>query len=296
MATYRSEQDQEQLEELLRRDHTLNGGILFGLDGYIIEVQARAVEVLNKPRPWKQVTTISGLAAGAISEVMDRIAGAFAKLAIPQPEVEILVNLAPADLLKEGTWLDLPIAVILLQAAGYLPDLPEHIEGDFVLMGEVGIHGEIRRVPGALSLAFCAKPGQALIVPAGNEKECALILAKPGHEGCKVCPVATLEEVVEFFQGKRKLENALKQTIQFESFLPKGPDFGVIKGQVHAKEGAYIAAAGGHNLLLIGPPGEGKSLIASALPGIMPRLTDEEKVHLTRIYSAAGTWIGTESR
>jgi magnesium chelatase family protein len=288
MIPERTPYELQQLNQLKTRDHTLNGGILFGLDGYIIEIQARAMEVLRRPGSWRGSVKISGMARGAIQEALDRISGAFTKIGIPTTDVEILVNLVPADLPKDGTWLDLPLAIILLQAAGVLPDLPDHREGDFILLGELGIHGEVRRVPGVLSMAFCAKPGQKLIVPAGNEKECALILAKPGHEHCGIYPVSLLSEVVEFFQGKRKLENALKGGVQFESVIPKGPDFGMIRGQDHAKEAAWIAAAGGHNLLMIGPPGEGKSLLASALPGILPRLTDEEKVQLTKIYSAYG--------
>ena len=132
---------------------------------------------------------------GAVSEAMMRITGAFAKLRVSDPQVDILINLVPADLPKEGTWLDLPLAIILLQSAGMLPDLPDHQEGDYLLMRELGIHGEVRRVHGALSLAYQAKPGQKLIVPAGNEKECALILAKPGHDGCGVFPVGLLEDV-----------------------------------------------------------------------------------------------------
>lgn len=277
----------QEMEGLLRRDHTLNGGILFGLDGYIIEIQARAMK-LAPGSDWRG-TKISGLTKGALSEALDRISGAFSKLRLPDPSVEITVNLAPADLLKEGTWLDLPLAIIMLQAAGALPDLPETKEGDFILIGELGLHGEIRRVPGVLSLAHVAKPGQTLIVPTGNEKECALIMAKPGHENCRVCPVSTLEEVVDFFRGRGKLENALRQEIRFDNAIPKGPDIGAIRGQERAKRAAVICAAGGHNMLMIGPPGEGKSLLASALPGILPRLSNEEKVQLTRIYSASGT-------
>lgn len=286
---YVSKEKQKFLEDLLKRDHTLNGGVLFGLEGHIIEIQARAVAIQkqSKFRGW-QSTKITGMASDTVEESIDRIEGAFSKLSIPGPEVQILINLAPAELLKEGTWLDLPLAIIMLQAAGYLPDLPDHQEGNFLLMGEIGLHADIRRVPGALSLAYVTKPGQSLIIPSGNEKECALIMAKPGHEGCRVCPVSTLDEVIDFFKGKRKLENALKQEIKFESAIQSAIDFGKIKGHKRAKDAALIAAAGGHNLLMIGPPGEGKSLLASAIPGILPRLTNEEKVQLTRIYSACG--------
>ncbi len=173
---------EHEIIKLLAFDHSINGGIILGLEGYVVEIQGRAMRGLPSPRPWRSAVRISGMARGAISEVMDRLSGAFAKLNLPEPQVEILINLVPADLPKEGTWLDLPLAVVLLQAAGILPELPEHRQGNFILYGEVGIHAEVRRVPGALSIAYCAKPGQDLIVPAGNEKESALILAKPGHE------------------------------------------------------------------------------------------------------------------
>jgi len=228
------------------------------------------------------------MARGTVYEALDRISGAFAKLQIPEPEVEILVNLAPADLPKDGTWLDLPLAIILLQAAGLLPDLPEDQEGEYVLLGEISLHGEIRRVPGVLSLAYNAKAGQILVVPFGNEKECALIMAKAGHEGCRICPVSRLEQVVEFFKGTGSLNNALHEKIELEPVIQKSIDFSRIRGQDRAKEAAIIAAAGGHNLLLIGPPGEGKSLLSSAIAGILPSLENYEKVELTRIYSACG--------
>ncbi|MFA6241361.1 MAG: YifB family Mg chelatase-like AAA ATPase [Candidatus Hydrogenedentales bacterium] len=277
-----------ELNSLLKRDHTLFGGVLFGLEGRTIELQARAVAVRSSPWPWKFAVSITGMATGSIREAIDRISGAFSKYEIPQPEVEIVINLAPADLPKEGTWLDLPLAIIMLQAAGILPDLPEATEDKFVLVGEMGLHGEVRRVPGVLAMAYSSKPGQTLIVPQGNEKECALIMAAPGHEDCKIAAVSTIMEVIEYFQGKQKLKNALSQRIEFEHVLPESLDLSRIRGHEKAKEAALIAAAGGHNLLLVGPPGEGKSLLASTIPGILPRLNNEDAIELTRIYSAAG--------
>ena len=276
------------LRELLKLDHNLTGGILFGLDGHLIKLEARAMQVFDTPCSLAQCVKITGMARECVRESLDRIAGAFSKIGVPGSMVSVLVNLTPPDIPKDGTWLDLPLAIIMLQAAGMLPDLPVHHEDDFIIVGELGLHGEIRRVPGILSIAHRATPGQNLIVPSGNEKECALILAKPGHEGCRVFPVGTLDQVIAYFLGSGKLQNALKNGIQFEDYIPKAPDFGKIRGQKRAKEAACICAAGGHNLLMIGPPGEGKSLLASALPGILPRLTNDEKVELTRIYSAQG--------
>ena len=278
----------ETLKSLLGRNHSLNGAVLFGLDGLVIEIQARAMYLAPSGMAWRDAVKITGMPRGCIKEALDRISGSFKAAGIPDPQVSILINLTPPSVPKDGTWLDLPLAIIMLQAAGHLPDLPDQAEGDFVIVGELGLHGGIRRVPGVLSLALMAKPGQKLIIPAGNEKEAALILAKPGHEGCGIFPVSSLEDVIDFFAGRKRLENALKHRIEFEPHIESAVDFGVIRGQVLAKEAAVISAAGGHNLLMIGPPGEGKSLLASAIPGILPRLTNEEKVQLTRIYSATG--------
>jgi len=124
VAMQKLQRRQRQFGHLLKRDHTLNGAILLGLDGHIIEIQARATEVVRRPCSISEATSITGMATGAVREVRQRISGAFAKLGIPQSDVKILINLAPADLPKYGTWLDLPLAIIMLQASGYLPDLP----------------------------------------------------------------------------------------------------------------------------------------------------------------------------
>ncbi|HXT60622.1 MAG TPA: magnesium chelatase domain-containing protein [Pirellulales bacterium] len=141
MAAKRTPAERRQLNELLTRDHTLNGAILFGLDGYVIEMQARAMEILDKPHPLASATKISGMARECVKESLDRIAGALAKLNIAESAVRVMVNLAPADLPKDGTWLDLPLAILMLQAAGALPDLAEYREGDYIIFGEVGLHG-----------------------------------------------------------------------------------------------------------------------------------------------------------
>jgi len=138
----------QEVQALIARNHSLNGGIIFGLNGYVVEVQGQAMRGLQSPLPRRSAVQISGMAKGAISEAMDRISGAFTKLNVPVSPVEILVNLAPADLEKEGTWLDLPLAMVILQAAGFLPELPDHRQGNFILSGELDIRGDVRRVPG----------------------------------------------------------------------------------------------------------------------------------------------------
>jgi magnesium chelatase family protein len=293
MFSGRSPQDkkrkrEEEFGHLLRQEHSLNAGFLYGLRGQIVEIQARAVDVLTTAKPWPAVTVITGMERGDAQQALLRINAALTKYGLSKSPVAIQVHCTPAMMSKYGSWLDLPLAIILLQSAGYLPDLPPTAEGEYVLVGELGLHGEVRRVPGILAIAEATRPEQTLIVPMGNERECALIAAAPGRQHGRIAAVSMLDEVMEFFQGKRSLDNVLNQLIPFEPFGNKPIDFGRIKGQEQAKEAALLCAAGGHNLLFIGPPGEGKSLLAGAIAGILPKLTVEEQIELTRIYSAAG--------
>ena len=144
-------------DHLLARDHTFPGGILNGIHGVPIELQGRALSVLNRPKPVVECCAITGMPRGPVREAMHRIQGAFSKLQIPDSPVEILINMAPAAIEKDGTWLDLPLAIMMLQVAGILPDLSANHEMQHILFGEIGIHGELRRVPGTLSIAFCSE-------------------------------------------------------------------------------------------------------------------------------------------
>jgi len=287
-------------------DHTLQSGILFGIEGVRIELQARYIPKPPKRKrvkrdgftdfedvppdeiPWSKAIDITGLASAEVKETVQRIEGAFVKYDISPPLGQVLVNLAPAGIPKFGTALDLPIALVVLQAVGLLPDWPAEFERQYVFVGEVGLHGDLRPIQGALPIAFVLRDGESLILPKGNEKEACLVLGTRDRAKCNILPAATFAEVMEFARGKAKLPNAAANPPEFVPAVTKGTDFSVIKGQTAAKRAMEIAAAGGHNVLLSGPPGEGKSLLAGALPTILPRLTDEEKVDLTRIYSARG--------
>jgi len=266
------------------KDHTLHGGILYGIEGIEIELQGRLLP--GRAKDWS--ISISGLPGPVIRETLGRLEAVFAKYGFAPPEGEVLINLAPPDVPKQGTSLDLPIALLALQCAGILPDLPAEYERRFLFIGELGLHGEIRPVRGVLPIAMVASSGQSLVVPVGNQKEACMVRATHGRENCDILVANTFDEVVNFIRGKTSLPNAAAQTVQYQPVIAKGTDFSVIKGQKEAKRAMEIAAAGGHNALLIGPPGEGKSLVARALPTILPRLSDSEKVDLTRIYSAKG--------
>ena len=279
--------------ELTRAYHTLHGAVLCGIEGKLIEIQAVARDKHFKPIVFCKATKIHGMARGAVKESLERIQGAFEKLGLGETSVDISINLAPADIVKDGTSLDLPIAIVMLQTAGYLP--PNPLGDTYLMFGELGLNGDIRRVKGALALAFTAKPRQRIISPEGNRKESALVRWSEGGQDIYSYPVKTLEEVIDCLRGKKTLKSATEESIQFKSAFKAPIDFADIKGQELAKEAATVCAAGGHNMLMIGPPGEGKSLIASAMPGILPRLSHSEVAQLTRLYSVSGKLESDES-
>jgi magnesium chelatase family protein len=186
--------------KLERAEHTLYGGILYGVEGRQIELQAR---FFGSPKPslgWD--INITGMAGRAVEEVQGRIRGAFAKYGLAPPYGHILVNLAPAGLPKFGTSLDLPVAIICLQAAGYIADLPKELERSHFFIGELSLHGEVRRINGALPIALAANPGSTLVVPASNEQECRLVRGMQGHDETRIAIAEPhVQEAASFISG-----------------------------------------------------------------------------------------------
>jgi magnesium chelatase family protein len=219
-----------------------------------------------------------GLPDKAIEESKERVRSAIKNTGTVFPSKRITVNLAPADLRKEGPAYDLPIALGVLAAAGQV-ELPE----DTLFVGELGLSGELRPVDGVLTLAIHARRlGQETIfLPTDNAPEAALV------GGLAIYPVNSLSEVVRHLHGDLQLPE-YKGKVAEQAQEPPEVDFAHIRGQTRAKRALEIAAAGGHNLLMSGPPGTGKTLLAKSLSGILPAMSIEEQLEVTQIYSLVG--------
>jgi magnesium chelatase family protein len=245
---------------------------VIGLEGVIIEVEVDTTSGLGGME-------IVGLPDKAVQESRERVQSAIKNAGMPFPRKRVIVNLAPAAVRKEGPAYDLPIALGALMMQGLLP--PDCVV-DALVVGELSLEGTVRHARGILPIAAGARQAgfKRLFVPASDAPEAALI---PEIE---VYPVASLLELFTHLQGEAPI--CLQPPVQAEAVpVPVSTDFREVKGQEHVKRALEVAAAGGHNVLMVGPPGAGKTLLARALPGILPEMTVEEALDVTRIYSVA---------
>ncbi|MDA0328930.1 MAG: YifB family Mg chelatase-like AAA ATPase [Gemmatimonadetes bacterium] len=257
---------------MLAHAHT---GAVHGIDALMVRTEVNISSGLP-------AFNVVGLAQGSVREGRERVAAALRNSGFALPLRRITVNLSPADVRKEGTAFDLPIAVAILAAAGHLP--ASALSG-IVLLGELGLDGALRRVPGVLSVATRARDHglKGLIVPSGNAAEAGVV------KGLEVFGADDLGAVVEHLRGGQGLGSLTLDPGAFlESASRSGPDLSDIKGQAMAKRVLEIVAAGSHNVLMTGPPGSGKTMLARCVPGILPRLEVGEAMEVTRVHSVAG--------
>lgn len=250
---------------------------IYGLDALLVDI-----EVDVSPLPDKIVLVTVGLPDAAVKESKDRVLAAIKNSGFYIKDFYCTVNLAPGDLRKEGSLYDLPIALGVLRSLNIIKN---DTHKDYLILGELGLSGELRSIQGALAISMLARNigKKGVILPYTNAKEAAAV------PEIDIIAVHTLKEAVQFLQDPSSL-NPISAEISLDLFACSiGPiDFADIKGQAHVKRAAEIAAAGGHNLVLSGPPGSGKSMIAKALIGIMPEMTIDEALETTKIYSIAG--------
>ncbi len=255
----------------------VNSGALIGVEALAVEIEVNTGE-RGEPR-----TFIVGLPDAAVKESLNRVSSALSNSGFNPPLTKTTINLAPGDIKKEGPIYDLPISLGIIAATGAVDSAKF---SDFIIAGELSLSGDLRSICGGVSLALLARRlgKRGVVLPPESAAEAALV------EGVEVYAPKNLRELVDFFRGTCNIEKITADISPFKRFEDPSNalDFSEVKGQHQVRRAVEVAVAGGHNVLMVGPPGSGKSMIAKRIPSIMPAPSLEEFLEILGIYSAAG--------